>query len=132
MKETLGTILVILIWVSGFADYGLGVFHSFDKHGVIDGYVGTALFPWAMYRGIEFWWHDDYAGVNWDQRLKTDMKSCVYFFEESNKDANNKYQLNEDLEKFSTKIRSYPKDKKQYLKNGCKIIISYDLSLTQD
>ena len=61
MKDIITSILTFVLYISLFADYGLGIYHSFKKHGVADGLIGTVAFPWAMYRGVEYWWHDDYG-----------------------------------------------------------------------
>jgi hypothetical protein len=132
MKEIMSSILTVLLYISLFADYGLGVVHSFKKHGVADGIIGTALFPWAMYRGIEFWWHDDYANVNWDKRLTNDVQTCIYFISSSNDENADKYQINENLEKFSDKIKNYPEDKKRFLHDATKNYILFSNSITKD
>lgn len=132
MKDKITSILIGLIQITFIADYGLGVVHSFKKHGIADGFIGAVLFPWAMYRGVEFWWHDDYAKVNWDQRLSNDMQTCVYFISTVNEKNADKYQINENLEKFSEKIKDYPANKRQYLLDGTKKYISYTKSLSDD
>lgn len=132
MKNIITSILTFLIAISLFADYGIGVVHSFKKHGVADGFVGTVLFPWAMYRGVEFWWHDDFENVNWDKRLSNDIQTCIYFIAITNDKSADKFQINENIEKFSEKIKDYPKDKRQYLIDGTKNYILYSYSLTND
>lgn len=132
MKDAISSILFGLFYLSLFADYGIGVVHSFKKHGIADGLIGTVIFPWAMYRGVEFWWHDDYGNVNWDKRLTNDMQTCVYFVALVNDKTADKYQINENLEKFSEKIKDYPADKRQYLLDGTKKYILYSNSLSSD
>lgn len=132
MKNIITSILTFLIAISLFADYGIGVVHSFKKHGVADGFFGTVLFPWAMYRGVEFWWHDDFENVNWDKRLSNDIQTCIYFIAITNDKSADKFQINENIEKFSEKIKDYPKDKRQYLIDGTKNYILYSYSLTND
>ena len=132
MKDIITSILTFVLQISFIADYGLGIYHSFKKHGVADGLIGTVIFPWAMYRGVEFWWHDDYGKVNWDKRLTNDMQTCVYFIALVNDKTADKYQINENLEKFSEKIKDYPADKRQYLLDGTKKYIQYSNSLTND
>jgi hypothetical protein len=132
MKDAIGGIIAFLLTIGVITDYGIGVVHSFQKHGVVDGIAGSVLFPWAMYRGVEFWWHDDFADVNWDKRLPKDMKNCIYFFMKSEDPGSNAYQVNEDLEKFSTKINKYPEDKKKYIQEGCNAYIKYaNLTMTE-
>jgi hypothetical protein len=45
MKESITSILTALIYIASFGDYGIGVVHSFKKHGIADGLIGTVLFP---------------------------------------------------------------------------------------
>jgi len=132
MKNTFTSILIILLNISLFGTYCLGIVHSFKKHGIAEGAIGTILFPWAMYRGLEFWWHDDYGDVNWDKRLPNDMQTCFYFLNAAIDKNVDKYQLNENLEKFSKKIKNYPPDKKQYLMDGTEKYIKYNSSLYND
>lgn len=132
MKDAISSILVGLFYLSLFADYGIGVVHSFKKHGIADGLIGSVIFPWAMYRGVEFWWHDDYGNVNWEKRLTNDMQTCVYFVALVNDKTADKYQINENLEKFSEKIKDYPADKRQYLLDGTRKYILYSNSLSSD
>ena len=132
MKDTITSILGFVLYISLFADYGFGIYHSFKKHGVADGLIGSVIFPWAMYRGVEYLWHDDYGDVNWDKRLTNDMQTCVYFIALVNDKTADKYQINENLEKFSEKIKDYPADKRQYLLDGTKKYIQYSISITSD
>jgi len=132
MKNIIKSSLAFVIYFSLFADYGLGIYHSFKKHGVSDGLIGAVLFPWAMYRGVEYWWHDDYRNVNWDKRLTNDLQTCVYFISLVNDKKADKYQMNEDLEKFSEKIKDYPADKRKYLIVGTKTCIQLNNSFNSD
>ena len=132
MKDTLTSLLLGLLYIIGIGDYGIGVVHSFNKHGIGDGIIGMVAFPWAMYRGVEYWWHDDYADVDWDKRLKTDMLNSVYFINEGNNSEANQFQLNEDIEKFSSKIKDYPSEKKQFLIDGTRKYIQYSQSMAKD
>ncbi len=132
MKHSISSIFIILIYIIGFCVYGLGVFHSFKKHDLNDAMIGTVAFPWAMYRGVEFFWHDDFSDVNWKKRLPNDMRTCVYFLNQGIINNSNQYQFNEDLEKFSSKIKDYPNDKKKFLTDGSRKYIHYIQSLTND
>jgi hypothetical protein len=132
MKNTIASILFGIFYISLFADYGLGVVHSFKKHGVADGLIGVLIFPWSMYRGVEYWWHDDNNNINWEKRLTNDMQTCIYFVALVNDKSADKYQLNENLEKFSEKIKDYPTDKRQYILDGTKKYILYSQSITND
>jgi hypothetical protein len=116
MKNILGGVLIALLYIVGIGLFLSGLVHSFKKHGAADGCVGVAFFPWALYRGIELYWHDDYADVDWEKRLETDTRSCIYFLQRSAALEGNQYEIGEDLEKFRKKIKKYPSEKFQNLK----------------
>lgn len=132
MKDKSSGILSFLIFIICIGDYGIGVVHSFKKHGVADGLIGVVAFPWAMYRGIEFWWHDDHADVNWDKRLPNDMQTCIYFLLQTSNEDVNILELNEDLERFAAQVNKYPADKKQFLMDGTRKYIEYGNSVQND
>jgi hypothetical protein len=132
MKEKIISTLTVCLYLILIADYGVGFIHSFKKHGTADGIIGTILFPWAMYRGVESFFHNDYSGVDWDKRLDTDMKNCIYFITEGTADETNVYKLNEDLDEFSAKISAYPKDKRQFLMDGCRKYITYLIGIIDE
>jgi hypothetical protein len=123
MKEVLKSFVVIIFYLASFLDYGVGLIHSFKKHGIADGLIGAIAFPWAMYRGVEFWFHNDFSDVNWDKRLESDMKTCVYLFSQAQ--MGNKIELNESIEKFSNKINEYPAEKKRFLVDGARLYLTY-------
>ncbi len=123
MKEVLKSFVVIIFYLASFLDYGVGLIHSFKKHGIADGLIGAIAFPWAMYRGVEFWFHNDFSDVNWDKRLESDMKTCVYIFSQAQ--MGNKIELNESIEKFSNKINEYPAEKKRFLIDGSRLYLTY-------
>ena len=132
MKDKLISNLAFILLISILADYCIGVVHSFKKHGKNDAILGMVVFPWAMYRGLEFWWHDDFLDVDWDSRLSTDMQTCVYFVAKANDKTANRFKLNQDLEDFSRKINSYPTDKRQFLIEGTRKYIRYSQSILND
>ncbi len=129
MKEFITTILTFVIYIASFLSYGLGIFHSFKKHGVADGIIGTIAFPWAIYRGAEFWWHDETGDVVWEKRLPNDMYSLAYFISSIGESNSEKIKINEEIEKFSAKINKYPDDKKKFLATGTRKLILYTNSL---
>lgn len=47
-------LLAALIW----GEFG-GLYHSFTKHGGGDTALAFLVPPFAFYRSIEFFWHDD-------------------------------------------------------------------------
>lgn len=126
--------LVFAIFFNIFIVYGeiFGIVHSVKKHSTGDNIASIVIPPWAWFRSIEMWWHDDYANVDWDKRLTNDMQTCIYFISQANNPEINKFELNENLEKFSNKINKYPKDKLDFLLNGSRNYIEFTNSLSVD
>lgn len=132
MKEFISTILTFVIYIASFLSYGLGIVHSFKKHGVADGIIGTIAFPWAIYRGAEFWWHDETGDVVWEKRLPNDMYTIAYFISSIGENSSEKIKINEDIEKFSEKINKYPEEKRKFLSYGTRKLTLYSNSLGKD
>jgi hypothetical protein len=78
------------------------------------------------------WWHDDYADIDWDKRLSNDMQTCIYFIAQANDQNVNKFELNDDLEKFSKRVNKYPDDKRGFLIDGTRTYVSYSNSILAD
>jgi len=131
-KDFLGATLTVLMYV--FFIYGeiFGIVHSVRKHSTGDIIASIAIPPWAWWRSVEMWWHNDYAKVDWDKRLTNDMQNCVYFMNQGISTEVNKYELNNNIEEFSNQIKKYPKDKLLFLKNGTKNYIEYANSTSND
>lgn len=100
-----------------------GIVHSVRKHSFGDTFISVTIPPWAWYRSVEMWWHDDLADVNWDERLSTDTKNCYYLFYFYN--SEHVIKANEEIESFRNKIKNYPKDKIEHLKTFCKNYIEW-------
>lgn len=115
MKSIPGLIGMLLVWTLVlWAELG-GLYHSYTKHN--DVVLAFFIPPVAVYRSVEFFWHDDFKGVNWDKRLPNDIKACLYFLAEYAHEEANIVQLNKDLEEFSSIINKYPEDKRDYIKS---------------
>lgn len=122
-----GVLYIALTW----GEIG-GIYHSVTKHSTGDVILTFAIPPLAWYRSLEFFWHDDFAGVDWNKRIKNDIKICIYFLSNMGSDEANLYKLSDDIEKFSKIIEEYPEKKKAYLKNASKIYINYQASVMND
>jgi hypothetical protein len=130
--EFISGLLVILVYI--FMVYGevFGIVHSVRKHSSGDVIASILIPPWAWYRSIEMFWHDDFRGVNWDKRLSNDMHVCAVFLIQADNGDVNQDQLNNDLESFSTKISKYPADKRQFLIDGARKFIELTISFEND
>lgn len=132
MKEKIFSTLTVLFYVILSISFVVGEFHSFKKHGAGDGFMGVMFFPWGIYRGAESLWHDDYADIDWDKRMETDMRISFYFLSNAGDGDRDQVKYNEDLEKFSARISNYPKDKKEYLKSGSRKCCQFIISSSKD
>ena len=115
LRDSLATIGYILFF--GFTIFGF--WHVSKKHSAHEMNVCEWAFPVATYHGLEFFWHDDFAGVDWKGRNERDFKMITYFYIRYKGDSA-KYQLTKDIEEFSNDINKYPADKLNYLKSGAK------------
>jgi hypothetical protein len=108
--------------------YFIGIWHSFSKHG---GEYGATIWmpPWTVYRGAEYFWHDDFSGVNWEKRLRSDKEVIVGYLAP---DGEKGYEVNREKEKFVNEITKYPPDKLNELKKTAKIYIAYSKSVYDD
>jgi hypothetical protein len=106
-----------------------GCVHSCKKHKDDPDWVQHS--PLAIYRGVEYFWHDDFKGLDWDKRLSSD----VYVMFELMSAIGNTTEvetLANEVEKFSKKIEDYPKDKKEYLKVAFIRFTNYSMSVSED
>ena len=118
MKDKLLSAAGALLYIVLFFDFIGGEIHAFKKHGAADGFIGAFIFPWGMYRGVESLWHDDFSGVDWEKKGKSDIRSCIYFLMRENSPDTDIPAFNKELEEFSISINKYPKDKIQFLEAG--------------
>lgn len=105
-----------------------GCVHSCKKHK--DDPTWLQDTPAVIYRGIEYFWHDDFEGVNWDSRLKNDVEEIYYYLAVSTPGISD--SLNMEIEKLSTKISKYPSSKIGYLKTATHTFINYVTGMRKD
>lgn len=127
--SSLAGIFFILLFFYGEI---FGVIHSIRKHSTSDAILCVVIPPMAWWRSIEMFWHDDFADVDWDERLSSDLKTCVYFHGEIISSQTNTYQLNEDIENFAKKVKKYPEDKREFLVNGFRKYLEFQNLLVND
>lgn len=108
-----------------------GYWHVNKKHSDRTINLCEWIFPIASYYGLEYFWHDDFAGVDWNERHERDMKMISYFFTRYEKDSA-KFQLTKDIQDFSNEIKSYPPEELIYLKSGAKELMLMTTHLTYD
>jgi|FLOH01.1.fsa_nt_gi hypothetical protein len=120
-ENTLTTIIgLALIW----GEFG-GLFHSYKKHSTSDVFLSFFIPPVSWYRSVEFFWHDDYANVDWDEKINNDIGICIYFFNGYIGENPDIFTLNTQIEAFGQKISDYPDDKYELLKQASKVYMEY-------
>src|SRR5205823_4869010 len=75
-----------------------------------------------------FFWHDDFSGIDWQQRLKSDAQTEFAFLDRTlGEKVNDSSRM--EMENFSKKINAYPSDKVQFLKNVAQSYLLYSTSM---
>ena len=95
-------------------------------------FIGINIIPdgWT-FKQVTRLWEGEYADVDWHKRLEFDMEICTKLINPSL--ANDEpLKYNRAVEEFSKEISKYPEDKKEFLKNGCKLIIDYTKNMSID
>lgn len=106
----------------------VGVYHSFKKH---DGWLSIYLPPVAWYHAAEIWWHDDFADVDWNKRIKTDTRIATFLIDKISTNQEDAESI-EQLDKFINEIENYPADKQEKIRNNVKLYFLYLKSMTND
>ena len=114
-----------------------GLYHAFHKHKASDGIFASVLPPWAWYRAVELWWHNDFAGVDWNKRLEYDAQTCIGIIDtvrslQQGESIRHSGDIGKTIDELSKRIAEYPKDKREYLKTVCKNYIFYNESVLLD
>lgn len=110
------------LWVSG-------IFHGANKHSAGDGIMSAFIPPWGIYRGVEQFWHKNGSDINWDKRMKSDYESLFYYLNESEKVD---VETQRSVESFSIEVSSYPKDKRDSLKQAADCYMLFMTGLFDD
>lgn len=122
MKRTITEIGTAALWI-GFAFlYVSGCIHSKNKHSD-DGDI-LRYSPYSVYRGLEMFWHDDFKGVDWDERIKNDVATSLSLLnglERTYDIVNTKEQLDILQKRFS----NYPKDKLKMIASGVREALNF-------
>ena len=129
----LGALLGILVFIGGSYLEFFGIYHSFSKHGVKDGLISVFIPPYGWYRAIEYWWHDDYAGVKWDEKLSSDLQAIISIINAvEERDPQIQAKIPKAINDLSIYFKSYPKDKLEILKEGVWLYIEWNDSISND
>lgn len=97
--------------------YVAGSIHSCNKHKDDEDIVRYS--PFAVYRGAEMFWHDDFKGVDWERRQKED--AFILFQMMTTPYGEAPETVNAEIDKFREKIKGYPKSRVNFLKNSGRV-----------
>lgn len=131
--DGLGVVAGLLLIGGGIAATIFGIHHAGSKHD--SGFVALAFPPYAWYRAVEaVGWHDDFAGLDWEERLAADTKILMALLgsDPATADAATVFQIEKAKEFFRDQISDYPEDKHKYLKQVALVHMSFQQSLMRD
>jgi len=116
-----------------FMIYGtvFGILHSARHHTTKDTIVSIFMPPWAWWRSIEMYWHEDSDNSNEVLDLSNDLNDCLVLIEMSLNDSELE-EFKKEYEIIHKRIRNYPDDKLGYLAKGCRAYYTYANSLHSD
>jgi hypothetical protein len=108
-----------------------GVHHAGSKHDT--GIIALMVPPYAWYRAVEaIGWHDDFAGIDWNERLAADTKILMALLGSDSSDPATVFQIEKSKEYFAGQIAEYPQEKQDHLKRIAILFISFQQSLARD
>lgn len=116
---------LIFIWL----EFG-GIYHAFS-HSAIGGYFSVIIPPYAWYRSIEFFWHEE-EQVDWEKKASTSISNSIYLLSMSINPEANQYTVNNDLYDLSERIKKFPEDQKNKVKDASALYVALQLSLVKD
>ena len=130
ISDSLGPVIGIAFVAATF----FGIYHAFQKHSSASGFVSVFVPPYAWYMSAEaLLWHDDFTGVDWEKRLRNDIKLTVALIGAAAKVPEEKQQeYNNAVEEFSKTVRDYPPEKKDYLESFGTLYLRFSESATED
>ena len=106
-------VVIFGLWITGCV-------HSFHKHKDDPAWLQDS--PLVLYRGAEFFWHDDFSGINWKQRIKDDVTTAMTLMSASlsTRDVD---ATKSQIEDFSKKMSAYPDTRKIEVQRGAAMYV---------
>ena len=132
LVETILDFIVLIIVLIFGAGEVWGIFHSVKKHYEEDGIMAIVFPPFAWYRAIESFWHDDFKDIDWDKQIDQDVETCINFLQSSMDSDVDEYRLHKNIDEFSEVIHNYPKNKLNELESAATAFICYTASKNND
>jgi hypothetical protein len=122
MSVKISDILAAVAYVSIFSLTINGCVHSCNKHKDDPQWLSNT--PLAIYRGAEYFWHDDFGDVDWRERIENDGATILDYMNMVNV-GKRVDEIKMEIEEFSKRIRTYPSSKQDTLKRIAKLYIDY-------
>jgi hypothetical protein len=102
--------------------YIAGTIHSCNKHP--DDSKAERFTPYAVYRGIEMFWHNDFPGVDWKQKISEDVSISIQLLSAVTQPAT-MVEANQQLEHLANQLESYPASKRKEVANAVRMCLRY-------
>lgn len=106
-----------------------GCVHSCKKHKDDPEWLQNT--PIAVYRGVEFFWHDDFAGVDWKERVSEDINTSIRLFT----GVTQTYDLvntKQQIEDFSKQLLKYPTVRRKEIAHAVRMFLQFGDLWTKD
>ena len=113
-----GLFILLIIWGET-----VGIYHAAKKHDEF--WLATMLPPVAWYRSIEIFWHNDFAGIDWDKENRSMAKIVKNILDASCDKDVDQIQVNSRIDSFYKRYSKYPEKKKSFTRELAKKYITY-------
>ena len=128
-KSSIIHIGVIILGLAIAFLYVSGCIHSQNKHPNDSDILRYT--PFSVYRGVEMFWHKDYAGVDWKEKVKDDINTSISLLSA----VTQPYDLvntKEQIENFSKQLSKYPQGKRKEIASTVRAFLNFGNMWTRD
>lgn len=110
-----------------FASVPWGIYHAFSRHDNTQGFISAFIPPYAWYMAAEsFFWHDDFPGVDWDERVESDIRTGILLLSVSlDPEPSKAAEIDRSIEKFREITNTYPAEHKEKIRQAIRLYIEY-------
>ncbi|MBN2681756.1 MAG: hypothetical protein JXR58_04560 [Bacteroidales bacterium] len=125
-------LLVFYVFVILFTLYGeiFGIIHSYNKHSKSDLIATIFIPPWAWYRSVEMWWHEDESEAIAEEIID-DTELFMRLLSMSSEETKLE-EVNEVINELSISIEEYPDEKKNSLMEKARLYYDFNESVSDD
>lgn len=119
-----------IYWILIIYGQIFGILHSIRYHSQTDVLVSIFIPPWAWYRSVELFWHDENDVTN--RQLHKDFHACVKLINNSIDTEISDRDIDNELQKIKDRIKNYPLARKEYLHEGTLTTLKFTYSIFID